>query len=136
MRSPHPLFSFESRLHVVTLIIASTFLSATVVLPATVAMPMRMSRMGLHVQIASDEVRYSDSQCASYFAFSPQSQRCSAITKKGTQCSRHARSGSPYCTQHTAVPANQRCKAITKAGSQCKRRVKIGDYCTQHARMR
>lgn len=31
----------------------------------------------------------------------PEHARCTAITKKGTRCTRHARLGTAYCAQHT-----------------------------------
>jgi hypothetical protein len=33
-------------------------------------------------------------------AVKPVTARCEAITKKGTQCTRHSKEGSKYCKQH------------------------------------
>ncbi|KAG8719813.1 hypothetical protein FRC09_010592 [Ceratobasidium sp. 395] len=86
------------------------------------------------------------------------SDRCLAITQKGSQCSRQPKAGSSgdYCWQHIrrADAANQRtttpvdappvrnspsvnqCMATTQKGSQCKRSPQAGSgssYCWQHA---
>ena len=68
--------------------------------------------------------------------------QCGAITQKGTQCKRMAKSGSKYCWQHQnykksdtkITPQKQtasgRCQATTKKGTQCKRMAKSGlKYC-------
>ncbi len=92
------------------------------------------------------------------------SQRCQAVTKKGTQCKRNAQAGSVYCWQHTrmygtgstkptattkeamkepTVQPNKaksdseyrQCIAITKKGTRCSRKAQPGsDYCWQHSK--
>jgi hypothetical protein len=44
-------------------------------------------------------------------------QQCTAITNKGTQCSRKAKEAQIYCTQHN--PKTVKCKGITKTGKHC-----------------
>ena len=65
--------------------------------------------------------------------------KCGATTKKGTACSRNARSGENYCTQHTKqknpnVRYEGGCQGIAKStGVQCKRKAKKGsNYCQSH----
>jgi hypothetical protein len=84
------------------------------------------------------------------------SQRCQAVTKKGTQCKRNAQAGSIYCWQHTRMYGNgssesattarkdtikeptvqpsktksdseyRQCIAITKKGTRCSRKAQPG----------
>jgi hypothetical protein len=62
-------------------------------------------------------------------------KRCTATTKKGTQCKRNAESGEDYCWQHKPLPSAQRCQATTRAGKQCSRKVqKDSKFCWQHAK--
>lgn len=86
-----------------------------------------------------------------------QAEQCKAITKKGIQCKREARSNIQYCAQHSKLLnikseikdtlkventnvsiSNEdqkqiQCKAITKKGTQCKRKSVSGkEYCFQH----
>jgi hypothetical protein len=65
--------------------------------------------------------------------------RCAATTKKGFSCSRNARSGENYCTQHTKqknpnIRYRGGCQGIAKStGVQCKRKARKGDnYCASH----
>ena len=58
--------------------------------------------------------------------------QCTATTKKGTQCSRKAHTGSAYCTQHN--PQGVKCAALTKAGKPCQLQPrKGGQFCHMHS---
>ena len=75
-------------------------------------------------------------------------QRCIAMTKKGTRCKSRSAINSEYCHQHADGPKYQkpdplpRCAQIISSGSdkyQCtkpvyRKRGYKGDYCYQHAR--
>ena len=59
--------------------------------------------------------------------------QCTATTKKGTQCTRHAQTGSAYCKQHD--PHAVKCAATTKAGKPCQLLpTKGGQFCHVHSK--
>ena len=67
--------------------------------------------------------------------------KCAATTSSGYQCSRNAKSGSNYCTQHgnknvhdNGYRYTSSCQAISKStGVQCRNKAKEGSsYCGTH----
>ena len=89
--------------------------------------------------------------CFSYNTVSAQSyynntyqtvkSKCAATTAAGYNCSRNAKSGSSYCSQHGTKNINDNgyrytssCSAIAKStGVQCRNKAKRGSmYCGRH----
>ena len=67
--------------------------------------------------------------------------KCAATTNSGYSCSRNAKSGSNFCTQHGTKQVNDdgyrytsSCQAIAKStGVQCRNKAKSGSsYCGTH----
>jgi hypothetical protein len=80
---------------------------------------------------------------AQYYNTSTKTEKpkCAATTNSGYGCSRNAKSGSNYCTQHGTKKINDdgyrytsSCQAIAKStGVQCRNKAKSGSsYCGTH----
>ena len=86
---------------------------------------------------------YNTVSAQSYYNSSSQGMgiKCSGTTAAGYNCSRNAKSGSNYCSQHGTKNVNDNgyrytstCSAIAKStGVQCRNKAKNGGmYCGSH----